>query len=396
MLKSQQKLESEMEKYSKEERSLEGQHLQISHSLSNIFSFPYNEESQIHALKNKLQAENEKYKSLENEEIEVTNELSQAATLEQTITYENDKMKQFLSRYGSIVQQVNSIESYGFYIEDLISQNKALKYQRSVQKGKRNRLNNWIQQTEIVKNEQTKSLNELERQFKELEDKIKIKNDEIKKKNELLHNDDMELSKMILDINEKNKALDQMKKDKKLEIDDAKKEIENKKLQLKQVRKEIDDIKANIISSEINEKKLMMKKIETIKQLEKRIEIEKKNKSASEIKSDVVIQLSKLIDSYVEEIDKIETRNSLLETNLKNLQNISSKKSIIIEELDRDSKPLVKNITDDESLSIFENIYEDKMVQNQCYLNDIKKIEVEIMELENSTKLLKEFLNKNK
>lgn len=360
---------------------------------NSIVKLNFQEDIQLNNAKSKLESETSNLVELSQKEAELYEQIDSTASQEQLISNQIQDYNNFFDSFAVLKPQIETCMGCGLFIQDLCTKLSNLKKERSVQSGRKFRLQNWkkrktqdyqIQSELMIKHEEdflriNEKLNDVE---------IELHDTEVKLRSEVTN-----LNKEEYDILETQSQNEKYEK----ETDNLAKKAQNRISTIKNKQiPEIDDqcinIQNEINSYGIKKKKLFQKKLQMIQQLEKRIEWERQTLQKKDIISPIVEELTNVEEQNLLEKEQIEKEIKALEERLQWLQADAEKKTLIIKELEK-VVPLDQPVDEDTCLRMFYKSLDDVQVTNGALLNDLQMVGNELQGIEGENQSLKIILH---
>lgn len=352
----------------------------------------FQEELQLNNAKSKLESETTNLVELSQKEAELYEKIDSTASQEQLILNQIQDYNQFFESFLVLQPQIETCKGCGLFIQDLSTRLTNLKKERSVQSGRRFRLQNWKKRKTQDYQIQSDLMLKHEQDLQRINEKLSNVEGELHGIEAQLRNEVTNLSKEEYSILEAQSENEKYVKETENIIKKSQNHISNIK------NKKIPDIEAHLLSiqNEINnygikKKKLLQKKLEMIQQLEKRIDWERQTLQKKDIVSPIVEELTNVEEQNLLEKEQMEKEIKSLEERLQWLQADAEKKTIIIKELEK-VVPLDQPVDEDTCLKMFYKSLDDVQVTNGALLNDLQMVGNELQGIEGENSSLKTIL----
>lgn len=351
------------------------------------------EDLQLSNVKAKLESENSRQVELSQKEAELYEKIDNAASQEQLISNQIQDYNNFFNSFTILRPQIETCMGCGLFIQDLCAKLNNLKKERSVQSGRRFRLQNWKKR----KNQDFQIQSDLMGRHQKDMDRIKEKSFGVEAQLHTLEvqlrNEVNALSKEEYDLFEANTEKEKYNKETEKLVNEAQEVITNIKTNtIPDIDNQINNIQSEINSYGLKKKKLLQKKMEMIRQLEKRIDFERQTLQRQDIVSPIVEELTNVEEQNLLEKEQIEKEIKQLEEQLRWYQANAEKKTLVIKELEK-VVPLDQPVDEDTCLRMFYKSLDDVQVTNEALLNDLQMVGNELQGIEGENQSLKTILS---
>lgn len=351
------------------------------------------EDLQLSNVKAKLESENSRQVELSQKEAKLYEKIDNAASQEQLISNQIQDYNNFFNSFTILRPQIETCMGCGLFIQDLCAKLNNLKKERSVQSGRRFRLQNWKKR----KNQDFQIQSDLMERHQKDMDRIKEKSFGVEAQLHTLEvqlrNEVNALSKEEYDLFEANTEKEKYDKETEKLVNKAQEVIANIKTNtIPDIDNQINNIQSEINSYGMKKKKLLQKKIEMIRQLEKRIDFERQTLQRQDIVSPIVEELTNVEEQNLLEKEQIEKEIKQLEEQLRWYQANAEKKTLVIKELEK-VVPLDQPVDEDTCLRMFYKSLDDVQVTNEALLNDLQMVGNELQGIEGENQSLKTILS---
>jgi len=334
---------------------------------------PKAQDPNIMKLEQQLTKTQETLDNLESSEMSLCEEIAFYAASEQQITSEIEDMNHLQDRFSHIIPKIESIKGTGFYFQDLIVQIENLKASRSIQQGRRNKLNGWQSQALVINESQKNTLSGITFDHEKV---LSLSHQEESKSILLqsqfagLNNDFSQLLIKVSDLelqleNEQNQTQDDIKS--------IKLTIESNKILFDENAKQIAGLKNQIDNYQASEKKLLQKRLDMIQQLEKRVEQEKKSKPKEDINNPFIIELTATAEELMNELESEKNELKYQEKLLQKNQDELQKKEYIIEEF-KTLHSYRNPVPEEEAFHEFLNLCKEIEIKHYSFVDDLANI----------------------
>lgn len=351
--------------------------------LSNI-----QEETQHVALTAKLNSEKERLKELEDEEIESADNLASIAAVDQSLQFQIEETQRLVTKIDMIAPKIYFCRNAGFYVEDLYTKFEQCTYERNAQKGRKRRFKQWIKSTQDVIDHHNQTLSSYDKDLERIANN-QIDAEKILKDTEAqLAAEQLRQSEMTLSI------ADHLAEDENLaqKFDHEKADMiadnEQRRDQIEIIEQQSIDISNIIANYHVNHKKLVNKKLNLIRELEKRVKAERRIQADQSIVTDYVEKLTIVLANEMSARDAIDDHNKKLDDSLKRLQREAEKKKSLIAEY-TEITPANEPMSEERCMEEFRQLVQDHQVQNQFYLKEMVSLQDELNCLESENRSLK-------
>ena len=360
----------------------------------NLFKVGDKDDKDIQGIASRLESETAKLTDMDAKIEQLYEKLEKAATQDQEVTGQIDQVTKFIAKYEVIQPQVETCLGYEMMVQDLVSRLDHLKAARSAQKGRRFRLTAWLAQTEMIRDNSQKTLEDLGKEEEEVTKNLLKYENEYAEAQASLTDVMSRYSEMTLQVANQLQENEKMGKNGDEEEQRQIRECEKARKSITDIEAKTAAIRAEISGYGVTKKRLLKKKLELIDQLKKRVRVEKENRSVIDVNSPVVVELMRQVNDHMLEKEGLEMELRKHEERLKWLQAEDQKKDWLMEECLR-LVPARKDdqLSEDRCWQEFVDLVSDTEVQNQCYFNDMQTVGNELEGLEGENQSLRAILS---
>ena len=360
----------------------------------NLFKTGEKKDDDIDAVAARLESETAKLAEMDAKIEQLYEKLEKAATQDQEVTVYIDQVKKFIAKYEVIQPQIETCLGYEMMVQDLVARLDHLKGVRSAQKGRRYRLKNWLAQTEMIRDNSERTLEDMGHEYDELEKNLLKHENEYAEAQAKLTEVMSQCSEMMLMVANQIEENEKMKKQGDEDGEREQQECEKARQSIGDIEKATAGIRAEIGGYGLTKKRLLKKKLDLIDQLKKRVKVEKENRSVIDVNSPAVVELTRQVNDQMLEKEAVEMELKKHEERLKWLQAEDQKKDLLIEECTRLVPVRAGEVlTEDRAWQDFVGFVDDTQVQNQCYFDDMQTIGNELEGLEGENQSLRSILS---
>jgi DNA repair exonuclease SbcCD ATPase subunit len=289
--------------------------------------------------------------------------------------------------------QVHSAFGVGMLVQDLVARLDQARAARAWQRGRRNRLVNWIGQTEAVRGHQESALVSLRAQLCEISEKISQKSGELAEVQERLGRATQEHAEMASRVAAAESERDQVREDIRANTRRFDSDREQKEAEMRNIDRFTETLRHDLLTHDVSKRTQLQKRLDMVQQLSKRLSSERQNLQSVEVDPAVIEELTQNVTTALTEKQEAADELKRAEDQLKWLQSESRKKSMMIEEL---KQMIIPKSGDDRSITAvlkdFQRLLDDTEVQHECFFENLQIVSFEAEGLEDERTSLLTFL----
>jgi hypothetical protein len=301
--------------------------------------------------------------------------LSTHAVTEDDLLTTRDELKTFIAKYQMIEPDIRQCCGIPMALHDLAGRLERIQVARAAQRGRRNRLMNWMAQTVAINEHQGKALQSMVVEFEEAGQKVVAREVDLANVQSVLGSVIAEKSQAVLLVAAEEDKIDRIVCEVRANAERRQQERIETERRIADMEKLIATLRHDVETHHVSKRKLLQKKLDMIQQLTKRLAQERKTRDSIDVGSTRVEELAQEVSAQMLEKQGMLGEVRKREEQLKWLQAETQKKSVIIKEL----KTMTVSRTSDrptpeQAVEDFDGLVNDVEVQNEGNMESLQKI----------------------
>jgi hypothetical protein len=293
------------------------------------------------------------------------------------------RLKARVAEYELLQPQVFSCFGLVMFVQDQLGKLDQMGRVRIGQRGRRNRLVNWIAQTEEVQEQQKEAALAMDDELGEIAGKVAVTEAELARVREICGKRLEEYVCVVREIQGLEKKAEEMRREVREERAHFEEEIRKDEAEIIGIESATEALRGKIGAHDVSKRNLVQERLDMVQHLSKSLADERQKVRAIAISPQVIEELAQNVSTEMLEKQSWSDEVRHCQDRLKWLQAETQKKSTMISELRTMIIPISSDSrTTEATIGDFETLLADTQVQNECLLENLQIVGFEVAGLE--------------